>query len=129
MRKSRVSGTESKKFAQADSNGFVNRRSTVQSCPPAPSSEKYVFTKESARAAVDGYLAGRDSAARATAALSWAFRNSAGAAVTASLAHGDQEAIGILVVEAKRRRAIAKRKQATAARQVRVLEQRMRAAS
>jgi hypothetical protein len=39
------------------------------------------------------------------------------------------QAIGVLVVEAKRRRSIAKRKQATAARRVRALEQRMGVAS
>lgn len=74
MRVQSAHGSLRRTVTQPDSNGFVNRRSSVQSRPPAQASQSQEFTKESAQAAVDGYLDGKVSARRATAALAWQLR-------------------------------------------------------
>lgn len=59
---------------QPDSNGFVNRRSSVQSRASAPASKNKDFTAESAALAVRSYRVGIGSARHASNALSWLIR-------------------------------------------------------
>lgn len=68
-------GMGSSGVAQADSNGFVNRRSGVQSAPPAPRSDNAEFTQVTALEAIEAYLDGSGDAETATRALAWQVRN------------------------------------------------------
>lgn len=68
-------GSERPAATSRDLNGFVNRRSTVQSRPSAPRFQPQTFTRESARAAIAGFRTGRVTARTAQAALAWLLQN------------------------------------------------------
>lgn len=76
-------GTGCHPVTQDSSKSFVNRRSTVQSCPPAPRSNYSDFTQVTALDAVEAYLDGTGTARRATAALAYLAAENSGRPVAA----------------------------------------------